>query len=145
MEKESMQTTYTENDRSMLRYVYDCVFFVARKPADICFDNEEDDQLSSPSSPPAAKSPRRESTDSLTWQEILWHWQWTWRTDFLFYFNCFHMFFLWSIYWRNVSNFAGHLAQIVEYGIEYCNTMLSITSKKRQWVSYPWLLFVYED
>uniref|UniRef100_A0A3Q3X4X8 Carnosine N-methyltransferase n=1 Tax=Mola mola TaxID=94237 RepID=A0A3Q3X4X8_MOLML len=30
-EKESVQTTYTENDRSMLRYVYDCVFFVARK------------------------------------------------------------------------------------------------------------------
>ncbi|KAM6965338.1 carnosine N-methyltransferase [Aplochiton taeniatus] len=33
VERESVQTTYTENDRSMLRYVYDCVFFVARKPA----------------------------------------------------------------------------------------------------------------
>uniref|UniRef100_A0A8C6UXE8 Carnosine N-methyltransferase n=1 Tax=Neogobius melanostomus TaxID=47308 RepID=A0A8C6UXE8_9GOBI len=29
VEKESVQTTYTENERSMLRYVYDCVFFVA--------------------------------------------------------------------------------------------------------------------
>uniref|UniRef100_A0AAQ5XV83 Carnosine N-methyltransferase n=1 Tax=Amphiprion ocellaris TaxID=80972 RepID=A0AAQ5XV83_AMPOC len=37
VEKESVQTTYTENDRSMLRYVYDCVFFVARKPAELCF------------------------------------------------------------------------------------------------------------
>ncbi|XP_029019889.1 carnosine N-methyltransferase [Betta splendens] len=64
VEKDSMQTTYTENDRSMLRYVYDCVFFVARKPADLCFNNQEDDQH--PSSPPAAKSLRRESTDSLT-------------------------------------------------------------------------------
>lgn len=59
-----MQTTYTENDRSMLRYVYDCVFFVARKPADLCFNNQEDDEQQS--LPPAAKSPRRESTDSLT-------------------------------------------------------------------------------
>ncbi|XP_034025688.1 carnosine N-methyltransferase [Thalassophryne amazonica] len=32
-EEESVQTTYTENDRSMLKYVYDCIFFVARKPA----------------------------------------------------------------------------------------------------------------
>ncbi|CAB1422739.1 unnamed protein product [Pleuronectes platessa] len=64
VEKESMQTTYTENDRSMLRYVYDCVFFVARKPADVYFDCEEDDEQSI--SPPAAKSPRREGTDSLT-------------------------------------------------------------------------------
>ncbi|XP_067376290.1 carnosine N-methyltransferase isoform X2 [Channa argus] len=62
VEKESMQTTYTENDRSMLRYVYDCVFFVARKPADLY--NVEDEQQSG--SPPAAKSPRRESTYSLT-------------------------------------------------------------------------------
>ncbi|XP_018524231.1 carnosine N-methyltransferase isoform X1 [Lates calcarifer] len=64
VEKESMQTTYTENDRSMLRYVYDCVFFVARKPADVYFDCQEDDQQQS--SPSAAKSPRREGTDSLT-------------------------------------------------------------------------------
>lgn len=51
----------------MLRYIYDCVFFVARKPADLYFngqEQEEDDQQ--PSSPPAAKSPRREGTDSLT-------------------------------------------------------------------------------
>ncbi|KAK2837528.1 hypothetical protein Q5P01_014740 [Channa striata] len=62
VEKESVQTTYTENDRSMLRYVYDCVFFVARKPASL--NNEEDEQQSG--SPPAAKSPRRESNYSLT-------------------------------------------------------------------------------
>lgn len=76
MERESVQTTYTENDRSMLRYIYDCVFFVARKPADLYYNSqeeEEDDQQSSP----AAKSPRREGTDSLTWQEMLWQKQWT--------------------------------------------------------------------
>ncbi|XP_043916784.1 carnosine N-methyltransferase isoform X2 [Protopterus annectens] len=33
VEKESVPSTYTENDRSMLRYLYDSVFFVARKPA----------------------------------------------------------------------------------------------------------------
>ncbi|KAM6944402.1 carnosine N-methyltransferase isoform 1-T2 [Lycodopsis pacificus] len=71
VEKPSVQTTYTENDRSMLRYVYDCVFFVARKPADLYFngqeeeeEGEDDDQQQS--SPPAAKSPRREGADSLT-------------------------------------------------------------------------------
>ncbi|XP_069555822.1 carnosine N-methyltransferase isoform X1 [Brachyistius frenatus] len=79
VEKESMQTTYTENDRSMLRYVYDCVFFVARKPAVLYFnggydddddadddedDDDEDDQEQS--SPPAAKSSRRDAANSLT-------------------------------------------------------------------------------
>ncbi|XP_037633266.1 carnosine N-methyltransferase isoform X2 [Sebastes umbrosus] len=71
VEKPSVQTTYTENDRSMLRYVYDCVYFVARKPADLYFngeeeeeEEEEDDQQQS--SPRAAKSPRRDGTDSLT-------------------------------------------------------------------------------
>lgn len=59
-----MQTTYTENDRSMLRYVYDCIFFVARKPAELYFDCQEDDQQQI--LPPAAKSPRREGTDNLT-------------------------------------------------------------------------------
>lgn len=59
VEKESIQTTYTENDRSMLRYVYDCVFFVARKPGDMYSNGQEDDQ-------PAAKSPRREDSGSLT-------------------------------------------------------------------------------
>lgn len=59
VEKESVQTTYTENDRSMLRYVYDCVFFVARKPADIFSNGQEDDQ-------PAAKALRREDSGSLT-------------------------------------------------------------------------------
>ncbi|KAI4877090.1 hypothetical protein NFI96_031417 [Prochilodus magdalenae] len=34
VERDSVLTTYTENDRSMLRYLYDCVFFVVRKPAD---------------------------------------------------------------------------------------------------------------
>lgn len=67
VEKESIQTTYTENDRSMLRYVYDCVFFVARKPGDMYSNGQEDDQ-------PAAKSPRREDSGSLTWQEILKQW-----------------------------------------------------------------------
>ncbi|XP_068594712.1 carnosine N-methyltransferase [Brachionichthys hirsutus] len=60
VEKESLQTTYTENNRSMLRYVYDCVFFVARKPEDLFSDGE--DQCS----PPAAKSPRHDDTDVLT-------------------------------------------------------------------------------
>lgn len=53
VEKESVQTTYTENPRSMLRYVYDCVFFVARKPADVYYQGPEDPQ-------PAVKSPRRD-------------------------------------------------------------------------------------
>ncbi|XP_072521222.1 carnosine N-methyltransferase [Salminus brasiliensis] len=34
VERESVLTTYTENDRSMLKYLYDCVFFVVRKPMD---------------------------------------------------------------------------------------------------------------
>ncbi|XP_030592773.1 carnosine N-methyltransferase isoform X1 [Archocentrus centrarchus] len=65
VEKESMQTTYTENDRSMLRYVYDCVYFVARKPAELQYYNgQNEDQLQN--CPPAAKSPRREGPDSPT-------------------------------------------------------------------------------
>lgn len=50
----------------MLRYIYDCVFFVARKPADVYCNGreEEDDHLQS--TPPAAKSPRREGTDTMT-------------------------------------------------------------------------------
>ncbi len=90
VEKESVQTTYTENDRSMLRYIYDCVFFVARKPADLHVNGQEENkqqQQQQQSSPPAAKSPRREDTDSLTWQEILWlktvnleDWGKTWLT-----------------------------------------------------------------
>ncbi|CAM9860404.1 unnamed protein product [Lampetra planeri] len=32
-ENECVHATYTENERSMLRYIYDCVFFVVRKPA----------------------------------------------------------------------------------------------------------------
>ncbi|XP_033947327.1 carnosine N-methyltransferase isoform X2 [Pseudochaenichthys georgianus] len=66
VEKASVQTTYTENDHSMLRYIYDCVFFVARKPADVYCNGreEEDDHLQS--TPPAAKSPRREGTDTMT-------------------------------------------------------------------------------
>ncbi|XP_058493136.1 carnosine N-methyltransferase [Solea solea] len=64
VEKESMQTTYTENDRSMLKYVYDCVFFVARKPADLYFNCRDENRRQN--SPLAVKSPRRESGDSLT-------------------------------------------------------------------------------
>ncbi|XP_042564144.1 carnosine N-methyltransferase isoform X2 [Clupea harengus] len=44
MERESVPTTYTENDRSMLKYLYDCVFFVMRKPVHLCngqHDGEE--------------------------------------------------------------------------------------------------------
>ncbi|XP_028270120.1 carnosine N-methyltransferase isoform X2 [Parambassis ranga] len=58
VERESMQTTYTENDRSMLRYVYDCVFFVARKPGKVSFNGQDDDQQET--SPPCAKAPRGE-------------------------------------------------------------------------------------
>uniref|UniRef100_A0A674NA99 carnosine N-methyltransferase n=1 Tax=Takifugu rubripes TaxID=31033 RepID=A0A674NA99_TAKRU len=59
VEKESVQTTYTENPRSMLRYVYDCVFFVARKPADVYYHSPEDIQ-------PAVKSPRRDGEGTQT-------------------------------------------------------------------------------
>ncbi|KAF7667890.1 hypothetical protein LDENG_00042380 [Lucifuga dentata] len=64
VEKESVKTTYTENDRSMLRYVYDCVFFVARKPAHVNTNGQQGDHQQS--SPPAAKSPRRDGTNSWT-------------------------------------------------------------------------------
>ncbi|XP_026996495.1 carnosine N-methyltransferase isoform X2 [Tachysurus fulvidraco] len=40
MERESVLTTYTENERSMLKYLYDCVFFVARKPAPLLSNNQ---------------------------------------------------------------------------------------------------------
>lgn len=60
VEQESLQTTYTENDRSMLRYVYDCIFFVARKPREM-FSNAEE-----VCSPPAAKAQRHEDADSPT-------------------------------------------------------------------------------
>ncbi|XP_055055052.1 carnosine N-methyltransferase [Misgurnus anguillicaudatus] len=47
LEKESVASTYTENDRSMLKYLYDCVFFVVRKPADQLINGDKtpkDDQ-----------------------------------------------------------------------------------------------------
>lgn len=68
VERESMQTTYTENDRSMLRYVYDCVFFVARKPTELqqYAEEEEEEDDHACSSPPCAKSPRREGEGRLT-------------------------------------------------------------------------------
>lgn len=59
-----MQTTYTENDRSMLRYVYDCVFFVARKPGKVSFNGQDDDQQET--SPPSAKAPRGEGPGRYT-------------------------------------------------------------------------------
>ncbi|XP_023658956.1 carnosine N-methyltransferase [Paramormyrops kingsleyae] len=40
VERESVPTTYTENERSMLKYLYDCVFFVARKPARIYYNGD---------------------------------------------------------------------------------------------------------
>lgn len=64
VEKESMQTTYTENECSMLRYVYDCVFFVARKPT-LHFNGQEEEDLLQ-NSPPAAKSSRREGSNRQT-------------------------------------------------------------------------------
>lgn len=64
VERESVQTTYTENDRSMLRYVYDCVFFVARKPIEVYLNVQPDNQQQN--LPPAAKSPRRDDTASPT-------------------------------------------------------------------------------
>lgn len=45
MEKESVLTTYTENERSMLKYLYDCVFFVARKPAAARISNSQNREL----------------------------------------------------------------------------------------------------
>ncbi|XP_053322733.1 carnosine N-methyltransferase [Spea bombifrons] len=32
VERESVTTTYTANSSSMMKYIYDCIFFVARKP-----------------------------------------------------------------------------------------------------------------
>lgn len=40
VEKESVLTTYTENERSMLKYLYDCVFFVVRKPATLLSNSQ---------------------------------------------------------------------------------------------------------
>lgn len=78
VEKQSVHTTYTENECSMLRYIYDCVFFVARKPGDLYFNCQEDDQQQS--SPPAAKSPRLDGTDYQTWQDTLFQEQYTCTT-----------------------------------------------------------------
>lgn len=66
VEKESVHTTYTENERSMLRYIYDCVLFVARKPADLYSNCDKDKHIS----PPSAKSPRLDTTDHQTWHEV---------------------------------------------------------------------------
>lgn len=32
VERDSVRTTYTVNHLSMMKYFYDCIFFVARKP-----------------------------------------------------------------------------------------------------------------
>ncbi|XP_060762739.1 carnosine N-methyltransferase [Neoarius graeffei] len=45
VERESVLTTYTENERSMLKYLYDCVFFVARKPAAPLSNSQNCDKL----------------------------------------------------------------------------------------------------
>lgn len=47
VERESLLTMYTVNERSMLKFLYDCVFFVARKPAAPLsnFRNGKDDEL----------------------------------------------------------------------------------------------------
>nr|XP_014349562.1 PREDICTED: carnosine N-methyltransferase isoform X1 [Latimeria chalumnae] len=39
LERASVPSTYTENEHSMLRYLYDCVFFVVRKPQQQSFPN----------------------------------------------------------------------------------------------------------
>ncbi|XP_054630828.1 carnosine N-methyltransferase [Dunckerocampus dactyliophorus] len=64
VENESVHTTYTENECSMLRYIYDCVFFVARKPGGLYSNCQEADQQHS--SPPTAKSPRQDSSGCRT-------------------------------------------------------------------------------
>ncbi|XP_076855168.1 carnosine N-methyltransferase [Brachyhypopomus gauderio] len=60
IERESVLTTYTENDRSMLRYLYDCVFFVARKHT----DQPSNGTLSSKDAPPDESVQKQETT---TW------------------------------------------------------------------------------
>ncbi|XP_061674351.1 carnosine N-methyltransferase isoform X5 [Syngnathoides biaculeatus] len=71
VENESLHTTYTENERSMLRYIYDCVLFVARKPHNLHSNcrKEEDQQ----SSPPAAKSPRQDDSECCTQENVICH------------------------------------------------------------------------
>lgn len=148
VEKESMQTTYTENDRSMLRYVYDCVFFVARKPADVSLNNREDDQPES--GPPTAKSPRREGTDGLTWQEMLEQKHWNggrtigykkadWHRkrqlvdiEFYFLFLVFIYFFMMHLC-KNLYSIGQvkhlNMGKVVECGIKFCS-VLSVTHEK---------------
>ncbi|KAK7172980.1 hypothetical protein R3I93_002948 [Phoxinus phoxinus] len=41
LERESVASTYTENDRSMLKYLYDCVFFIVRKPAEQLMNGDQ--------------------------------------------------------------------------------------------------------
>ncbi|XP_026796038.3 carnosine N-methyltransferase isoform X1 [Pangasianodon hypophthalmus] len=52
VERESVLTTYTENERSMLKYLYDCVFFVVRKPAALLSSSQncKDSELSTENS-----------------------------------------------------------------------------------------------
>lgn len=63
VERESVQTTYTENECSMLKYLYDCVFFVARKPAHLYAD---DNGLQEVPECHSVASPQRAFSDSLT-------------------------------------------------------------------------------
>ncbi|XP_046871747.1 carnosine N-methyltransferase [Hypomesus transpacificus] len=64
VERESVHTTYTENACSMLKYLYDCVFFVARKPAHLYADANGLQEV--PEGHPAASPRRQEFGDSLT-------------------------------------------------------------------------------
>lgn len=41
MERDSVSSTYTENDRSMLKYLYDSVFFIVRKPVDQLINGDQ--------------------------------------------------------------------------------------------------------
>ncbi|XP_037536614.1 carnosine N-methyltransferase [Nematolebias whitei] len=63
VEKESMQTTYTENNCSMLRYVYDCVFFVARKPEELHFNGQDNERQQN--YPPAARPAQQECSNRI--------------------------------------------------------------------------------
>nr|XP_023857979.1 carnosine N-methyltransferase [Salvelinus alpinus]XP_023857980.1 carnosine N-methyltransferase [Salvelinus alpinus]XP_023857982.1 carnosine N-methyltransferase [Salvelinus alpinus]XP_023857983.1 carnosine N-methyltransferase [Salvelinus alpinus] len=58
---ESLPTTYTKNYQSMLKYLYDCVFFVARKP-----DHLNANGLQVVYENRLEALPRRESCGSLT-------------------------------------------------------------------------------
>ncbi|XP_028852083.1 carnosine N-methyltransferase isoform X2 [Denticeps clupeoides] len=68
VEHESVSTTYTENECSMLKYMYDCVFFVVRKPAEPLQNGQQSGQESqSEESQNADEAPQhREASKNVT-------------------------------------------------------------------------------